>query len=103
MQGDGRLNKELENHLLQSELDALRLSERALECAQEVYSSQELDSLSAEARKILDALLKRRLRQSGPPPTPEELGAIRNELESHLVHPALGRVYSQLRLLQSRS
>lgn len=56
--------------------------------ALKVFTAGELSSMPDPQRRSLANLIAKRLEQSGPPPTVEELEGIRELAEVHLWHPA---------------
>jgi hypothetical protein len=60
--------------------------------ALKVFSRDELIQMPRQQRLSLMGMIGRRLKKDGPPPTQDELLGIRELVEEHLWHPALGQL-----------
>lgn len=80
---------------------ASRLAEQAMAVALLAFSPEELELLPADHRRVLDVLIKRRLREGGAEPTLEDSLRIRLRFEqyfqNHLDDPNAARLAAQLR------
>lgn len=86
---------------LQLAIAARQLAERAMAVALLAFSTEELEALPGDHRKVLDVLFKRRLREGGAEPTVEDSLRIRQQFEhysqNHLDDPNAARLAAQLR------
>lgn len=60
--------------------------------ALKVFSREELTQMQTQPLRSLMGMISRRLKKDGPPPTQDELLGIRELVEEHLWHPALGQL-----------